>query len=69
MLFFLYTGLLLSGDKHKKKEWKLTQQLQVLCNYLVGRLEKRILEVSGICCDTNQNTGFPQNNCISQNAF
>ena len=60
MLFFLHTGLLLSGDKHKKKEWKLTQQLQVLCNYLVGRLEKRIPEVSEICCDTNQNTGFPQ---------
>ena len=34
------------GDKHAVRAWKFTQQLQVLCNYLVGRLERRLPEVS-----------------------
>ncbi len=35
-----------SGDKKAERTWKLTQQLKVLCEYLVGRVEKELPVVS-----------------------
>ena len=45
------------GDKHAVRAWKFTQQLQVLCNYLVGRLERRLPEVSNYSYSVAE---FPQ---------